>query len=167
MVSPYGVAFPRFCRALLVTAFAIVLFQTAPIAGGQDSVNALVQEARGLFDAFQYEEAISAVTRFIESVPPSQQGMEEIVASAYELRARAWFALGDSTKTEADFAALLRVRPEHVVGAGVSPRVTRRDSRSSVKSATVSVVGSGARVARRTSACTRASSSANANGLVK
>ena len=47
------------------------------------------------------------------------------------------------------------------------PRVTRRDSRSSEMSPTVRVVGSGARVARRTSAWTRASSSANANGFVR
>ena len=47
------------------------------------------------------------------------------------------------------------------------PRVTFRESRSSVKSATVSDVGSGVRLARRTSACTRASNSANANGFVR
>src|SRR4029453_5393448 len=50
---------------------------------------------------------------------------------------------------------------------GFPPRVTRRDSRSNTRSSTVRVVGSGERVARRTSAWTRASSSANANGLVR
>ena len=50
---------------------------------------------------------------------------------------------------------------------GAPARSTRRVRRSSVRSATDRVVGSAARVPRRVSAWTRASSSGKANGLVR
>ena len=80
----------------------------------------LLQEGRRLFDAFQDEQAVPLFDRAISTLPATNT---DLLVQAYELRARARFALGDSAGAEQDFASLLALRPGFVLGEAISPRV--------------------------------------------
>jgi hypothetical protein len=47
----------------------------------------------------------------------------DLLVQAYEMRARSRFSLGDSAAAERDFSALLAIKPDFRLAAGVSPRV--------------------------------------------
>ena len=88
----------------------------------------LFDQAKRLFDAFQYDQAVPIFDRLIQTMtaagPVTDPQKTDLLVQAYELRARARFALGDSTGAEQDFGALLVLKPDFKLGAGVSPRVT-------------------------------------------
>lgn len=91
------------------------------------ALDLLFDQGKRLFDAFQYDQAVPLFDRLIQSLTAGGPGAEtqrpELLVQAYELRARARFAQGDSTGAEQDFSALLVLKPDFKLGAGVSPRV--------------------------------------------
>jgi len=87
----------------------------------------LFDQGKRLFDAFQYDQAVPLFDRLIQSMTAGGPGVEiqkpDLLVQAYEMRARARFAQGDSAGAEQDFSALLVLKPDFKMGAGVSPRV--------------------------------------------
>jgi len=84
----------------------------------------LFDQGKRLFDAFQYDQAVPIFDRLVAQLTTGEQIQKpDLLVQAYELRARAWFANGDSAGTEQDFSALLTVKPSYKLGAGISPRV--------------------------------------------
>lgn len=113
-------------RAWLL-AVALVFVAIAEAAAVQDPSSAtdlLFDQGKRQFDAFQYDEAIPLFDRLITTLTAGGQPQRpELLVQAYELRARARFALGNSTGAEQDFSALLAIKPDFKLPAGVSPRV--------------------------------------------
>jgi tetratricopeptide (TPR) repeat protein len=105
----------------------VALFFSAPAnVAGQANLDALFQEARRLFDALDYENAAKALDQTIaaiEATPPKDMPGRERLASAYEMRARSKFGLGNPEEAKADFISLLRVSPGYTLTGQVSPRV--------------------------------------------
>ena len=103
---------------------------TVPQSQEQAGTPELLQfdQAKRLFDAFQYDQAIPIFDRLIQTMtaggPVTDPQKIDLLVQTYELRARSRFALGDSTGAEQDFGALLVLKPDFKLGAGVSPRVT-------------------------------------------
>lgn len=86
-----------------------------------ESPDAQMAEGRRLFDAFDYEKSVPIFDRVIATAPAATKA--DLLVQAYELRARAKFALGDSAGAENDFTSLLALRPAFALGASISPRV--------------------------------------------
>lgn len=101
--------------------------QSPATAQAQDPAGAfelLFDQGKRFFDEFKYDEAVPLFDRLILAMTAGPEVQKpELLIQAYELRARARFALGDSTGAEQDFSALLALKPEFKLGAGVSPRV--------------------------------------------
>ena len=92
----------------------------------QAAADAQFQEARRLFDALDYEKAVAALDGAIvalEASTPKDVARRDKLASAYEMRARSKFGLGDQDGAKADFGLLLKVNPSHTLSGQVSPRV--------------------------------------------
>ena len=87
----------------------------------------LFDQAKRLFDAVQYDQALPIFDRLVQTLtaggPVTDPQKADLLVQAYELRARTRFAQGDSTGAESDFGALLVLKPDFKLGAGVSPRV--------------------------------------------
>jgi hypothetical protein len=112
-----------------IVSVALLLGVTvfAPLAWAQaDVAEAQVQlaEARRHFDALEYEQAVPALDRAIAllSTRPTP-GTRQMLASAYEVRARARFGLRDQAGARSDFVALLRTDASYVLTGQVSPQV--------------------------------------------
>ena len=131
--------------SLRILSVALLLGATAfaPLAWAQaDVAEAQVQlaEARRHFDALEYEQAVPALDRAIAllSTRPTP-GTRLMLATAYEIRARARFGLRDQAGARSDFVALLRVDASYALTGQVSPQVvtlfddTRRATVTSVK----------------------------------
>jgi len=119
----------------LIATLALVALGCTPLAarqgtGGSPQIAAsgtaefLFDQGKKLFDAFQYDQAVPNFNAVIAQLtaagaPPKP----DLLVSAYELRARARFAQGDSLGTEQDFSALLAIRPSFKLAPGISPRV--------------------------------------------
>lgn len=99
----------------------------APTAQDPAAADLLFDQGKRLFDQVQYDQAVPIFDRLIQSLTAGGPGSEvqrpDLLVQAYELRARARFAQGDSTAAEQDFSALLAIKPDFKLGAGVSPRV--------------------------------------------
>lgn len=116
----------HFRRTRLLLLLALFLARLANVAAAQANGDTLFQEGRRLFDALDYENAVKALDQAIatiEAAPPKDIQGRERLASAYEMRARSKFGLGDPEGAKADFAALLRVNPGYTLTGQVSPRV--------------------------------------------
>jgi tetratricopeptide (TPR) repeat protein len=95
--------------------------QSGPQAG---TLDLLFDQGKRLFDAFQYEEAAQLFDRLINAMAVTGQTQRpDLLVQAYEMRARSRFSLGDSAAAERDFSALLAIKPDFRLAAGVSPRV--------------------------------------------
>jgi hypothetical protein len=101
-----------------------------PPAQAQEQTGALellFDQGKRLFDQFQYDQATPLFDKLIQTMTAGGPGAEiqkpDLLVQAYEMRARARFALGDSPGAEQDFAALLALKPDFKLGTGVSPRV--------------------------------------------
>jgi tetratricopeptide (TPR) repeat protein len=111
----------------LVVAVALALpcvsaAQDAAIARGESELG----EAKALFDALDYEHAVPAFDRAIATLEPlaaQQLTARPSLGTAYELRGRARFGLGDKDGAIADFKSLLGVNPAFAFASQVSPRV--------------------------------------------
>jgi hypothetical protein len=106
------------CLGLGVSRLAA---QDALSRGNEELAN-----AKTLFEALDYEHAVPALDRSIAMLEPllaSDAAVKPSLVSAYEMRARARFGLGDKDGTTADLGALLRLEPSFAFGGQVSPRV--------------------------------------------
>ena len=111
-------------RTSLVVALVIALF--APGVARAQGADPQFLEAKRLFDALDYENAVRALDQSItllQARSPNEPGRRDELASAYEMRARSKFGLGDQAGSEADFVALLRTDPAYMLTGDVSPRV--------------------------------------------
>lgn len=112
---------------MLALLFAVLVAVSPPGATAQQaSTEVLYQEARRLFDALDYERAVTALSQAItalEATTPPDATRNERLATAYEMRARSKFGLGDQDGAKADFVLLLKLSPAHALSGQVSPRV--------------------------------------------
>jgi tetratricopeptide (TPR) repeat protein len=114
----------RAIRALLSLLLLASLCPPALLAQAADAELQLVMsEARRLFDALEYEQAVPTLNRAI-GLLQLRQGDEakRTLAEALEIRARCRFGLGDQEGARQDFIDLLRADPAHVLPSQVSPR---------------------------------------------
>ena len=81
-------------------------------------------EAKRLFDGLDYDNAIRALDQVIGGLQgrPAQDPVRRaLLPSAFEMRGRAKFGLGDQDGAKSDFAALLRINPAYTISPQVSP----------------------------------------------
>ena len=107
--------------ALLLTAALL----PARNAFGQ-AVDPQFSEAKRLFDSLDYDAALRALDLAIaglETKAPQDPARRELLPSAYEMRARSKFGLGDQNGARADFVALLKINSGYALTGQVSPRV--------------------------------------------
>ena len=92
-----------------------------------------------------YEKAVAALDAAIvgiEASTPKDVARRDKFASAYEMRARSKFGLGDQDGAKADFGLLLKVNSSHTLSGQVSPRVVtlfEEVAKETVTSMTISV----------------------------
>ena len=145
----------KFLAALVAALVAALAFSSvvqgfspATETGGtyqQAVADAQFQEARRLFDALDYEKAVTALDAAIvalEASTPKDVARRDKLAAAYEMRARSKFGLGDQDGAKADFILLLKTNPSHALSGQVSPRVValfEETAKATVTSINVSV----------------------------
>ena len=98
-------------------------------------------QARTLFDALDYEQAIPMLDRAIMLLEPAalrDPAARGSLVSAYEMRARARFGTGNRDGAISDFRAVLALNPSFTLGEAVSPRVVAL--LDEVKSTTVGII---------------------------
>ena len=86
----------------------------------------ILQDARRYFDSLDYERAVAALDIAIgvlQARPASDAAARHLLVSAYEMRARSRFGMGNQAGASEDFQALLRLAPQFRLSAKVSPRV--------------------------------------------
>jgi tetratricopeptide (TPR) repeat protein len=126
--------------------FAVTLgFGPTASVSQQAVADAQFQEARRLFDSLDYEKAVPALDAAIAALEATTQkdaARREKLASAYEMRARSKFGLGDQDGARADFVLLLKTDPTHTLSGQVSPRVValfEETAKQTVTSLTIGV----------------------------
>jgi hypothetical protein len=103
-----------------VTAFAPFAWAQAEVAEAQVQL----AEARRHFDSLEYEQAVPALDRAIALLNSRPTpGTRQMLAVAYEIRARARFGLRDQAGARSDFVALLRTDASYSLTGQVSPQV--------------------------------------------
>ncbi len=107
-----------------------VLAGSPPAAAQQvdptSNVQILMSQARASVDQLDYEGAVKALDPAIsvlEAARPTPD-TRRTLASAYELRARSRFGLGQQAESRADFEALLKVDPSYALTGQVAPRIS-------------------------------------------
>jgi hypothetical protein len=111
------------------TVLAILAIAAALAVPGRalaQAVDPQYAEAKRLFDALDYESAIRALdvaVAGLEARPPQDPARRELLPSAYEMRARSKFGLGDQAGAKADFISLLKANAGYALTGQVSPRV--------------------------------------------
>jgi len=96
----------------------------APGPTAQGTLDLLFDQGRRQFDAFEYADAITLFDRLIETLTAGGTPTRpELLVQCYELRARARYALGNTSGAEEDFSALLAVDPSFRLAPTISPRV--------------------------------------------
>jgi tetratricopeptide (TPR) repeat protein len=116
-------------RSLLVVAAGLCVVLSPVHAPAQDATTrgeSELAEARRLFEALDYEHAAPALDRAIAIIEPMvtpQPSLRSSLISAYEMRARTRFGLGDRDGTVNDLKALITLDPSFAFAGQVSPRV--------------------------------------------
>jgi hypothetical protein len=142
-------SYPRLCAAVLAAIVACTAWSTA---APQENADALYQEARRLFDALDYEKAVVALDQAITALQAgtaTDVSRRERLGSAYEMRARSKFGLGDQDGAKADFVLLLKLSPAHALSGQVSPRVValfEETARQTVTNLTIAVTPATAKI---------------------
>lgn len=95
--------------------------QPADVGGAQ----ALLAEAKRLFDALDYEQALVRLDTLVMQLDArrAEPASARLLAQALELRGRTRFGLGRADQAREDFHALLTLSPDYQLGEEVSPRV--------------------------------------------
>jgi tetratricopeptide (TPR) repeat protein len=96
---------------------------TPPFLQQPDASQQQFDQAKALFDAFEYAKAIAAFDELLVALMSAEVQRPDMLAQVLEMRARAKFALGDTAGVEQDFAALLAIQPGYRLAPDVSPRV--------------------------------------------
>ncbi len=116
-------------RRIARAAAIVVLVAVAALdvrLGARQAEPPELGQARQLFDALEYEQAIPLLDRAIaglELTAARDQASRKALVSAYEMRARARFGIGNRDGASADFRSLLAIDPSFQLGEGVSPRI--------------------------------------------
>ena len=118
-------------KRLRAIAILLVCLVAATSAAIQEAATPeqLFEQGKKQFDAFQYDQAVPLFDKLIAALTAGGPGVPvqkpELLIQAYEHRARARFALGDSAGADQDFAELLGLKPDFALAAGVSPRLIK------------------------------------------
>jgi hypothetical protein len=122
----------------LAAGFAVIALAAAAPFGGraqtpappqtaaQAQADLQYQNAKAQFDNLDYENAVRALDVAIAAllvVSPMDAATRDKLASAYEMRARSKFGLGNPEEARADFVLLLRTNANYQLTGQVSPRV--------------------------------------------
>ena len=118
------------CWRQALTALAagmIVVGPAVAVRAQQPSgAEAMVAEARTLFDALDYERAALVLDGAIARLQPRARqdpDLRAALSTAYELRARVRFGLGDTDGARDDFRRLLTLASGYIMPSEVSPRI--------------------------------------------
>lgn len=113
-------------RRCIPTAVAVLLsVMLFPAASAAQAPAEQLANARRLFDALNYEQAAVALDQIVAGAPAPpirDPGLSSLYATAYDLRARSRFFLGDVEGAKSDFRSLLKIAPGYQL-AQVSARV--------------------------------------------
>jgi hypothetical protein len=107
---------------------AIVLLATSAIARAQQPAAEPPElaQARQLFDALDYEQALPMLDRAVAALElqaARDPNSRPTLTAAYGMRARARFGTGNKDGAVADFRSALAINPAFSLGQGVSPRI--------------------------------------------
>ena len=83
----------------------------------------MVEEARRLLEAFEFDQAVARLDTAIATMIASPEPDLDALAQAYELQGRAHFNLNDPEQAARDFELLLQARADHTLTADLSPRI--------------------------------------------
>jgi hypothetical protein len=115
-------------RRLSVTLLLAVLAGAASAAAQAPSTDAQLALARSYAETLNHEAAVATLDALIASLEP-QAAKDPVaaglLATAYELRARSRFQLGNADGAGADFRSLLKIAPGYSLTGQVSQRVSR------------------------------------------
>lgn len=104
----------------------LALVATGSVARAQQADPPELAQARQLFDALDYEQAIPLLDRAVavlELQAARDPSARPSLVSAYGMRARARFGIGNRDGAVADFRSALANDPGFSLGEGVSPRI--------------------------------------------
>ena len=105
----------------------MVLLLAGTMARAQQAAEpAELVQARQLFDALDYEQALPLLDRAVavlEQQAARDPNSRPMLTSAYGMRARARFGTGNKDGAVADFRSALSIDPGFALGQGVSPRI--------------------------------------------
>ena len=90
---------------------------------GQTDAQSIVEEARRLLEAFEFDQVMSRLDTAIATMIASPDPDLDTLAQAYELHGRAHFNLDDLEQAERNFEMLLQTRADYELAADLSPRV--------------------------------------------
>ena len=90
---------------------------------GQATAQQMVEEARRLLEAFEFDRVVSRLDTAIVAMTATPDPDVDTLAQAYEVRGRAHFNLSDPEQAEGDFELLLQARADHELAGDLSPRV--------------------------------------------
>ncbi len=115
-------------RVKLITVALLALASVAlrPAPARAQTADPQYLEAKRLFDALDYENALRLLDQAIASLqarPVQDQARHDLLPAALEMRARSKFGLGDQDGAKADFIALLKADAGYMLTGQVSPRV--------------------------------------------
>jgi hypothetical protein len=115
-------------RRLSIALTLAGLAWAASLAAQQSPAEAQIALARTHFEALNHESVLATLDPLIASLEP-QAARDSVaaglLATAYELRARSRFQLGNTDGASADFRSLLRIAPGYALTGQVSQRVSR------------------------------------------
>ena len=109
--------------AVLAVALATAGPGTATAQAGQTTAGPMVEEARRLLEAFEFDQVVSRLDTAIATMTASPDPNVDVLVQAYELQGRAHFNLNDPEAASRVFEQLLRVQADHELAADLSPRV--------------------------------------------
>ncbi len=116
-------------RARVLVLVLVVAGGAAVRAGAQAlTPEAQLAQARAQFDALNYEAAAATLDPLIAALDPlvpKDAVAVRLLPTAYELRARSRFGLGNADGANADFRSLLKLAPGYTLTGQVSQRVAR------------------------------------------
>ena len=111
---------------LLVACAAIgAAAQLDPLQAPREQLN----RARALYDALEWEGALPVLDAAIADLaqrPLTEDGVRPLLASAYELRARSRFGLGNRDGARQDLTALVAIEPGHLLPDNVAAAVLHK-----------------------------------------
>ena len=119
----------RFGRTVTTVAVALGAAMVAVGPGAtrvlveQTAAQPMVEEARRLLEAFEFDQVVSRLDTAIATMIASPDPALDTLAQAYELQGRAHFNLNDPEQAARDFELLLQARADYVFAADLSPRV--------------------------------------------